>query len=486
MTATAVAPIPQPGRRPSLNPWFRLLVIETRRSVALWFVPVMVALGLYISAGDPYADGLRLWGELQTNLGFVMVVMVPVAGAVAAWTAGRERRRGIEDALRVLPSPSAPRDLAAWAATTAWCVAAYLVVAAVRIVETARDATWGIPDPVGIAVGVGCVVAAAAFGHLVGALVPSRLAAVLAAGLLSLGMNLYDRVSSDIESEPFRYLSPWTYLYSFGFDFGWIQPKYGGGLVLWLGGVAAALFAAASVWRTRSRASWAALAATLAIAVLGAGASIWFGPRDNGWVPAATPVCRDTTIPVCVHPAYEKYLDETAAVVGAVVAPVAGLPGAPTRAADFGSERDASSADTLQIGNYLQGNDPDFVAAEIALDLVADEFSGGIRVYGADQPNAVQIAVARWLVAEAGYDPDATGDWLLPACMHLEAESAAAYETTRGMGEGWQPPDLTSCQAPVRDAIDRFARIPPDQRRAWLEANFADLRAGRLTVEDLP
>ncbi|MDP9366428.1 MAG: hypothetical protein M3Q10_19760, partial [Chloroflexota bacterium] len=114
----------------------RLLAIEIRRSVALWFVPVMVALGLYISGGDPYADGLRLWGELRTKLGFVMVVMVPVAGAVAAWTAGRERRRGIEDALRVLPSPSAPRDLAAWAAATVWCVAAYLAVAAVRIVET--------------------------------------------------------------------------------------------------------------------------------------------------------------------------------------------------------------------------------------------------------------------------------------------------------------------------------------------------------------
>jgi hypothetical protein len=35
-------------------------------------------------------------------------------------------------------------------------------------------------------------------------------------------------------------------------------------------------------------------------------------------------------------------------------------------------------------------------------------------------------------------------------------------------------------------AADRFGALPPEEQRAWLEANFAALRAGELTLEDLP
>jgi hypothetical protein len=38
----------------------------------------------------------------------------------------------------------------------------------------------------------------------------------------------------------------------------------------------------------------------------------------------------------------------------------------------------------------------------------------------------------------------------------------------------------------VIPAADRFGTLPPEEQRAWLEANLAALRAGELALEDLP
>ena len=38
----------------------------------------------------------------------------------------------------------------------------------------------------------------------------------------------------------------------------------------------------------------------------------------------------------------------------------------------------------------------------------------------------------------------------------------------------------------VIPAADRFGALSPEEQRAWLEANFAALRAGDLSLEDLP
>lgn len=36
------------------------------------------------------------------------------------------------------------------------------------------------------------------------------------------------------------------------------------------------------------------------------------------------------------------------------------------------------------------------------------------------------------------------------------------------------------------ELVKRFVGLEPSKRRAWLEENFADLRAGKLTLKDLP
>ena len=40
--------------------------------------------------------------------------------------------------------------------------------------------------------------------------------------------------------------------------------------------------------------------------------------------------------------------------------------------------------------------------------------------------------------------------------------------------------------AEVLLAADRFGALSPEEQRAWLEANFAALRAGELTLEEMP
>ena len=74
------------------------------------------------------------------------------------------------------------------------------------------------------------------------------------------------------------------------------------------------------------------------------------------------------------------------------------------------------------------------------------------------EPGPAQIAIALWLLDRAGEPP--TGmQWLV------------------GAGQ----PD-----AGVTAAAARFAALPPEAQRAWLNANFQELRAGLLELDDLP
>lgn len=58
---------------------------------------------------------------------------------------------------------------------------------------------------------------------------------------------------------------------------------------------------------------------------------------------------------------------------------------------------------------------------------------------------------------------------------------------------GIEPAPLTSFQSgsdvaqpEIDEAINRFAALEAGEQREWLEQHFADLRAGWLTLDDLP
>lgn len=48
------------------------------------------------------------------------------------------------------------------------------------------------------------------------------------------------------------------------------------------------------------------------------------------------------------------------------------------------------------------------------------------------------------------------------------------------------PSDLKQFQIDQRAALDRFLALPDDERDSWLSANWDNLRAGRIQLEQMP
>ena len=55
-----------------------------------------------------------------------------------------------------------------------------------------------------------------------------------------------------------------------------------------------------------------------------------------------------------------------------------------------------------------------------------------------------------------------------------------------GTADNFPGPQPKSATGPVFAAARRFAALPAPARHAWLAAHLAALRAGRLTLKDLP
>ncbi len=106
--------------------------------------------------------------------GTTIAVFIPTVVGAAAWTGSREARRGLADLLGVTSRPRWARQLAAWAADTAWALAGYLVCVGTLYAVTAGQAAWGGPLWWPAAVGAASLPAFAALGFTAGALLPSR------------------------------------------------------------------------------------------------------------------------------------------------------------------------------------------------------------------------------------------------------------------------------------------------------------------------
>jgi hypothetical protein len=168
-----------------------------------------------------------------------------------------------------------------------------------------------------------------------------------------------------------------------------------------------------------------------------------------------TPVCAGSPVTVCTNPAWKPVLDNAIAQANSLVQPLLGLPGVPLRV-----ERNEAGLSGRQNGDaYLD-------LTRFADRLVADDASmtqGSVH-------NEVQLAIRGWLLQRVRID-------YRPNCEDVAA-NPGTHVGTREFA-GW--PTAESCAA-----TDRFAQLAPDAQRSWLEAHYADLRAGRLTLADLP
>ena len=514
MTAATDSRVRQPAPRATsaipLNA-ARLLRLELRRNAMPWILPLIAALFWFDSyrpsTGAAALYGLRTYwnmGQGHTIIGFG-----PFVAGVAAWMGSRDGRRGLADLVTATARPPWAAQLATWAATAIWAVAAYLVFAGVMFAVYAHQGVGGTPPWWWVAVGATAVAAFSTAGFAVGAYWPSRFAAPLAAfgGFLAMALSA---------QTGFRDTSGWALILptnsggnfdgNAGTDSGifypWL-PDLPIARIMFLAGIAVAAVGLTGL-PARAGGQWlrrAAAVLTLA-GLASAGTAVGLASTArlsaHGIVIAAlhdaandapityTPACgRAAGVPVCLNPAYRRWLPDVTAALAPVLAEVAGLPGAPARATQVAAAYPSGDAGPPQV-TTLGGHPPvlrmslgmldmpgpcGFCDGPVATKQFADQmrllFAHAFVGAGNGSGNPTQQAVQAALLRGAG----------IPFAAQPELVAA----TRNGPGPGPGP-----ATGPVYAAARRLATLPAAARHAWLTAHLAALRAARLTLKQLP
>jgi len=510
MTAATAAPVRQRTPRATgavpLNAT-RLLWIELRRNAMPWILPLIAALFWFDSyrpsTGTVPLYALRTYWNM--GQGHTIVDFGPFVAGVAAWMGSRDGRRGLADLVTATARPRWAARLATWAATAIWAVAANLVFGGVMFAWYAHQGVGGSPPWWWVAVGATAVTAFSAAGFAIGAYWPSRFAAPVAAfgGFLAMAMS---------SQTGFNYASGWALILptnsngnfeqaDSGIFYPWL-PDLPIARIMFLAGIAVA---ALGLTGLPARADGPRLRRTAAVVTLAgvASAGIAVGLADdarlsahgmvipalhdaaNGAAITYAPACgRAAGVPVCLNPAYRRWLPDVNAALAPVLAEVAGLPGTPVRATQVATAYPTGTAGPqavtlgghppvlrMSLGSFNLPGPCGFCDGPAAMKQFADQmrrafaqaFVGAGNGSGGPAQQAMQAALLRG----AGIPFDE-----LPGLM------AASRN-----GPGPPPGAATG---PVYAAARRLATLPAAARHAWLAAHLAALRAGRLTLNDLP
>jgi len=515
MTAAADVPVrhlPPRARRAAPLSAARLLRLELRRNAVPWILLLVAAL-FWFDSYRPSATTPPIW-VLRTfwnmGQGHTIIDFGPFVAGVAAWMGSRDGRRGTADLVTATARPRYSAQLATWAATAVWAVGAYLAFVCVLFGVYAREGVQGSPPWWWVAVGAAAVTAFSAAGFTIGALYPSRFAAPLAAfgGFLVMTMS---------SQTGFSHTSGWALILPTNSN-GNYQPVSGIfypylpdlpiARVMFLTGIAVValgllgLPAGAGGPLLRRGAGAITLAGvTMAGTAVGLAASARLEPHGmsipalhdaaNDRPIAYTPVCgRTAGVPVCLNPAYRSIMADVAAALRPVLGQVAGLPGAPGRVIQVGgnyssTEGEAGQAMTISGDPLVLRMPLDAGDLPGAFGGTTTQFTDQLRLLfvhafagvgnGAGTPaqQAVQAALLQGAGMPFAAQPKALSGYGLP--------SWALTTDLPGSADGPGP-----ATGPVYAAARRLAALSPAARHAWLASHLAALRAGRLTLAQLP
>ena len=495
----------------------RLLRVELRRNAMPWILPLIAALFWFDSyrpstATAPLYAIRTFWNMGQ---GHTIIDFGPFVAGVAAWMGSRDGRRGLADLVTTTARPRWAGQLGTWAATAIWAVLAYLVFVGVMFAAYAHQGLGGSPPWWSVAGGATAMTAFSAFGFAVGIYWPSRFAAPVAAFGGFLAMSQSSQVG-------FRDTSGWALILptnsngnfdgnaqaDSGIFYHWL-PDLQIARIIFLAGIALlALGLTGLPVRGCGMESGCGISRRQVLvgspAVASAGTAIGLAASSrvgaHGVVISAlhdaasdkpiayTPVCGHAAgIGVCVAPAYQRWLPDVNAALAPVLSEVAGLPGAPVRvtqvaAADVGGHGGPPPVISLggrpPVIRLLLGNlDMPGPCGFCAGPVVLSQFNGQIRLnfvqaflgvnQASDHGSPVQLAVQAALLQGAGI-PIATQPRLM---------------TEVRDGPGASPGPATG---PVYAAARRFAALSASARQAWLAGHLAAVRAGRLSLKDMP
>jgi hypothetical protein len=529
MTAATRAPAafrPRPAvRRPGLAV-LRLLRLELRHNAMAWLLPVVIGL-FWVTTYRKDMAAPPLWNlrAAGLQLGAVLDFAVPVTGA-AAWMGSREARRRVTDQVTLTAWPRWARLLVPWTATTIWAMLAYLGCTAVLYGVTAHQASWGGPLWWPAAVGAAALPAFSALGFVLGTLLPGRFtapfAAIAAFFVVALSTQLISGSQSYWNISPIV-TGPWDLGPQAGVaTFYPYLPDLPIAQVMFLAGLTVALLAALALPAGSSGRALRTVAAGLTGAgLLAAGTAVGLagtGTLDaHGMIaiPALhdaasdqplqfTPACSRTAIPVCLNPAFASYLPTTATALAPLLSQLAGLPGAPARIVQDSVTYQQGARNDVTIRPRSPG---DIVSSPVSHLVLPDQVQGQamtpsqlasmvITTYGlqlvarvtGDGPGAspAQDAVAAALMRAAGMGEDIAIQAPPGQCPPVSAPPAAP---ARRSGQARACPSQSVGAArgtPAAAAAERFAALPASVRHAWLERHLAALRAGQVTLAELP
>lgn len=466
----------------------RLVTMELRRNAGVWLFPTIPLAAWWLLSNWGWIP--FLWDSTNAQLqASVAPFAVPAVAGIAAWMAGRDRRRGIEDLLASTPLAPEVRELALWGGTAGWGVLAYVAFAAWMTGRTALSATWGGPDLWRVAIVIAAIFGGAALGMLIGRLIPSRLTPpVVAVASFGAVLFLANHATTTVTTNGELWTPSWI---------NYLAPDRAAPAVApWQAtfhtGLTGTALVALAMRHRRTRRHLATLVAA-SVLTLSGGVMVWSswprydpatGLTRDGWgrpiTPSVTanppvePVCRGSPVSVCVHPQYLPVLDRAVVEANGLAEPLLGLPGVPMRV----DERAVGFVGGGSFSVFQAGSPAWLDVTPFADELVAAPAS---RVDGR-VANPAQLAVRFWLIERAGIGYEGQ-----IGC-HAGAPALVAHGAWRPLQDVMPgTPQLPGMPTPaICQAAERFGRLSPTEQRAWLEAHYTDLRAGRLDLDDLP
>ena len=528
MSAATVASA-RPGPGPSrlvLPPSARALWLEFKRNAVPYVLPLLAAVFLFdtLRTADGYPPVWTLRASVIDD--HSLFEFTAFAAGLAAWTGSREGRRKTGDLVATTARAAWARYGLTLAATLAWLLLALLAAVAVIYIQTAVQATWGGPPLWPVFVGVAGVTVATMTGFAAGVFFPGRFTAPLAAILVLVLSQIGFRQALGVApgSGTYALLSPEAgpvtvdagVYYHAAPDVSIVQVMFMGGIAMALFGVLGLAPAGRQLAGRGGRVSLPAalardggwLPGTVAVLLVACGvaaASTAFTLAGTakpdalgGWeIPALHSAASDQPVAaapdctfrsgfqVCVHPAFGFDLDSVAALLGPVGVEIAGLPGAPARAVELASE---SGGQQVQSG--IAGNPPvfDFTANHVGLffglfngyDPVgwAEGFQEGLLIPFLEEP------LGQGGLAPGGLVPLDAGQQAVEDGLRTAA-GTPPQDPFDGMNMNGKV-TTSQTEAAVSAAARRFAALSASARHAWLAAHLTALRAGQVTLAQLP
>jgi hypothetical protein len=413
---------------------------ELRRGVGLAFLPVLVLVHSLMIYWTLWPD-VFVWLNYTSGVVSGVLLSGPVAAAMAAWTAGRERRRGTAYLRLTSARGEAAVPLVELAACLIVAVAAYVLAAAGGAAFALVRPTTGGPNWAWLGVGALGLILLTTVGYLIGRL----LAKVWVPPMVAIATYVLTGWVIVAGDPDWIYLSPVSQeQVAISRD---VNAIILAGQALWYAALAALCVAVllavggSGSWRTRT------VSATTCVVVAAAGALTVSSQNGEFLVVAQAPGyrCSSTHPTVCVHPAFADGLPELSQRFVALDAKLAGTPAARDRIEQL--DRDASIPTSAGAGRFaLDGLTP------FALSRALSEFLDSVSVGG-----------------QACYTPQAI-------------QSGASANV--GVVRAWlldDPTQMVRAGQAQTAALAWLTSLTDPQRRAWFRDNYPAIVACTLT-----